>query len=112
MFTATAPIFTRDDMQATDTFAAIELVKVSLTGIMWREHRRQTAMHTAILIHEKGEFFCYAGDALRIARYTDLNTYDSVFAGKKVATVSFPASQVGEVITALLKAGINALMMS
>jgi hypothetical protein len=115
MFTSTAPVFTRDDKAATNSLAAIEITKLDLNAVMWRDHRRQTAMHTAILISDfrkTGEFFCYAGDALRLARYTDLKVYDSVFAGKKVATVSFPLSQLSEVIPALFEAGINTLLMS
>jgi hypothetical protein len=115
MFTSTAPVFTREDKAATDVLAAIGITELNLNAVMWREHRRQNAMHTAILISDiakTGDLYCYAGDALRIARYTELKVYDSVFGGKKVATVSFPLDQLSEVIPALFKAGINALLMS
>lgn len=115
MFTNQAPNFTTDETQATNSLAAIELTQLSINAVMWREHRRLNATYTAILVADiakTGEYFCYAGDAIRVARYAGLKTHTSIFGGKKVETLSFPGSDVLKVLQALHANNLNAMFLN
>jgi hypothetical protein len=115
MFTSQAPTFTQDEIQATEALAAIELTQLHINAVMWRDHRRQSPTYTAVLIadiNKTGEYFCYAGDAIRVARCAGLKTHHSIFGGKKVETLSFPASEVVNVLQSLHGRNLNALFLN
>lgn len=115
MLTNTAPAFTREEVQHTNSLAAIDITNLSLNAVMWREHRRLNPTYTVVLVADiakTGEYFCYAGDAVRVARYTGLKSHQSIFGGKKVETLNFPASEVGKVLKALHDNNLNALFLN
>lgn len=108
-----SPNFTTDETQATNSLAAIELTQLSLNAVIWQEHRRLNATSTAILVVDvaKSEYFCYAGDAIRIARYANLKTHSSIFGGKKVETLNFPESDVPKVLKALYSYNLKVMFV-
>lgn len=112
---ATYSLFTADETQATNALAAIALDKLAVTAVSWREHRRQNATNTVILVLDSaGHYYCYAGDALRVARHTDfaIPVHTSIFGGKKVDTLAIAAKDVPKVLKALHNNSLNAMFIA
>jgi hypothetical protein len=110
MTTKTASQFTDNEVLATNLLASIPLEKRHVNAIVWGEHRRLNPTYTLIVVLDSqgtGNYFTYAGDALRIARLTDLKVHISTFGGINVETASFPPEQIGEIVAALNKSKVN-----